>query len=106
MNPSLPHRTLLAGTVPARLQAITSIVYFRRMSEVLLPKWGVSMREATVTRWHRSPGDAISVGDPLADLETDKVEMTLESPHSGTLVAILVPVDGSAPVGAPLAIIE
>ena len=83
-----------------------SIVYCVRMSEVLLPKWGVSMREATVVRWHRQPGDAISAGDPLADLETDKVEMTLESPHSGVLVAILVPADGSARVGAPIAIIE
>lgn len=76
------------------------------MPEVLLPKWGVSMREATVIRWHYNPGDVITAGDPLADLETDKVEMTLESPHSGVLVEILVPVDGSASVGAPLAIIE
>jgi pyruvate/2-oxoglutarate dehydrogenase complex dihydrolipoamide acyltransferase (E2) component len=75
------------------------------MAEVVLPKWGVSMREATVLKWHRAVGDHVEPGDPLADLETDKVEMTLEAQEGGTLSRILVEADETVPVGTVLAVI-
>ena len=48
-------------------------------AEVLVPKWGSSMTEATIVRWHKSVGDAVSLGEPLVDLETDKVEATVDA---------------------------
>ena len=76
------------------------------MPDVVLPKWGVSMREATILRWHRKPGELVQTGDPLADVETDKVEVTIEAPASGVLTQILVQEDETVPVGTRLAVIE
>lgn len=64
------------------------------------------MREATLTRWYRRVGDQVHVGEPLADLVTDKVEVTLEVPESGTVRAILVEEGATVPVGTLLAVIE
>jgi pyruvate dehydrogenase E2 component (dihydrolipoamide acetyltransferase) len=76
------------------------------MPDVRLPKWGLSMREATIVRWHRQPGDRVEKGEALADVETDKVDVTLESPHAGVLSQILVNVDETVAVGTILAVIE
>lgn len=76
------------------------------MPDVRLPKWGLSMREATIVRWHRQPGDRVEQGEALADVETDKVDVTLESPHAGVLSRILVNADETVPVGTVLAVIE
>lgn len=76
------------------------------MSDVRLPKWGVSMTEATVVRWHRVHGEYVREGDALVDLETDKVETTMDAPSSGTVVKICVDAGESVPVGTVLAVIE
>lgn len=75
------------------------------MADVLLPKWGVSMREGTLVKWHRKEGDIVQEGDPLADIVTDKVDVTLESPYSGVLAEILVQPDETVSVGSRLAVI-
>lgn len=64
------------------------------------------MQEASIVRWHKSVGDAVSEGEQLADLETDKVEMTLEAPVAGTLSAIVVGAGDIACVGDLLAVID
>jgi pyruvate/2-oxoglutarate dehydrogenase complex dihydrolipoamide acyltransferase (E2) component len=74
------------------------------MADVRLPKWGVSMTEATVVRWHRTQGDQVREGEALVDLETDKVETTMDAPTSGT-VEIRVDAGESVPVGTVLAVI-
>jgi pyruvate/2-oxoglutarate dehydrogenase complex dihydrolipoamide acyltransferase (E2) component len=76
------------------------------VADVLLPKWGVSMTEATVVHWHRAGGEPVREGQPRVDLETDKVETTMDAPASGTLVEIRVDVGESAAVGTVLAVIE
>ena len=76
------------------------------MPEVLLPKWGVSMKEATVVRWHKKPGDSVVAGEVIADVETDKVATSLESPYAGRLTQILVQEDETVVVGSALAVIE
>lgn len=76
------------------------------MAEVLLPKWGTSMSEATVLRWHVTPGTRVAEGDPLVDLETDKVEATVESSYDGVLTEICANPDDIVPVGGTLALIE
>jgi 2-oxoglutarate dehydrogenase E2 component (dihydrolipoamide succinyltransferase) len=73
--------------------------------DVLLPKWGISMTEATVVHWHQAGGDQVVAGQPLVDLETDKVETTMDAPASGRL-EIRVEVGETAVVGSVLAVIE
>ncbi len=73
---------------------------------ILLPKAGMNMVEATVIGWHKAPGDAVQAGEPVVEIETDKVEMDIEAPVTGTLTEVLVAVEEDAPVGATLGLIE
>jgi pyruvate/2-oxoglutarate dehydrogenase complex dihydrolipoamide acyltransferase (E2) component len=73
---------------------------------VTLPKWGMNMVEATVNEWLKQVGETVAEGEELAEVGTDKVDSTLESPVSGTLVEIVVAAGDDAEVGDVLAYIE
>ncbi len=73
--------------------------------EVVLPQWGMNMREGTLVRWLKAEGDVVSEGDPLAEIETDKIESELESPVSGVLRRVLVPEGETIPVFTTIALI-
>ncbi len=74
--------------------------------EVLLPQWGMGMSEGSITAWLKSVGDQVSEDEPLAEVEAEKVEETLESPAAGTLVEILVPEGETVEVRTAVAVIE
>jgi pyruvate/2-oxoglutarate dehydrogenase complex dihydrolipoamide acyltransferase (E2) component len=74
--------------------------------EVLLPQWGMGMSEGTITTWLKKAGDTVTEDEPLAEVEAEKVEETLESPAAGTLVEILVPEGDTVEVRTPVAVIE
>ncbi len=74
--------------------------------EVLLPQWGMGMSEGTITAWLKSVGDTVAEDEPLAEVEAEKVEETLESPAAGTLSAIVVPVGQTVEVRSVVAYIE
>jgi pyruvate/2-oxoglutarate dehydrogenase complex dihydrolipoamide acyltransferase (E2) component len=74
--------------------------------EVLLPQWGMGMSEGTITTWLKSVGDIVTEDEPLAEVEAEKVEETLESPASGTLAEIVVPEGETVDVRTLIAYIE
>ena len=74
--------------------------------EVLLPQWGMGMSEGTITLWLKAVGDRVTEDEPLAEVEAEKVEETLESPASGTLVEIRVPAGDTVEVRTVVALIE
>ncbi|OAE01034.1 biotin/lipoyl-containing protein [Arthrobacter sp. OY3WO11] len=74
--------------------------------EVLLPQWGMGMSEGTITTWLKSVGDTVTEDEPLAEVEAEKVEETLESPASGTLAEIVVPEGETVDVRTLIAYIE
>ena len=74
--------------------------------ELILPKMGESVAEATVTNWLKNVGDVIDAEESVVEVATDKVDSEVPSPVSGTIVKILVDVNGVAEVGSPIAIIE
>ncbi len=74
--------------------------------EVLLPQWGMGMSEGTITSWLKGVGDTVAEDEPLAEVEAEKVEETLESPASGTLVEVLVPEGETVDVRTVIAVIE
>ena len=74
--------------------------------EVLLPQWGMGMSEGTITRWLKSVGDVVAEDEPLAEVEAEKVEVTLESPVAGTITEIVVPEGETAEVRTVVAYIE
>lgn len=57
--------------------------------EVLLPQWGMGMSEGTILEWHKAVGDHIAEDEPLAEIEAEKVNATLEAPATGTVVEII-----------------
>ncbi len=74
--------------------------------EIILPKMGESVAEATVTSWLKEVGDLIEVEDALLEIATDKVDSEVPSTHKGVLVEKLCKVGDVVLVGAPVAVIE
>lgn len=74
--------------------------------EVLLPQWGMGMSEGTITAWLKAVGDTVAEDEPLAEVEAEKVEETLESPATGTIVEIKVPEGETVEVRTVVALIE
>jgi len=74
--------------------------------EVTIPKLGLTMQEATVERWLKQPGDAVKSGEPLLEIETEKITCEVESPADGTLSEIVVGDGTVAPVAAVIGLIE
>jgi pyruvate/2-oxoglutarate dehydrogenase complex dihydrolipoamide acyltransferase (E2) component len=71
-----------------------------------LARVGMNMQEATITRWHKQPGEAFKAGDVLYEIETEKVTQEVEAPGSGTLLEILVPAEQEAQVGQELCVVD
>jgi pyruvate dehydrogenase E2 component (dihydrolipoamide acetyltransferase) len=70
-----------------------------------LPALGNSMEEGTITRWFKSEGETVIKGEALYEVMTDKVNIEVESPETGTLWQILAPADATIPVNGPVAIL-
>jgi pyruvate/2-oxoglutarate dehydrogenase complex dihydrolipoamide acyltransferase (E2) component len=74
--------------------------------DVVLPKWGMSMQDAVVAQWHVAVGDAVTEGQTLATVETDKVDAAVEAPCAGTVVELLASAGDTVDVGSTIARID
>lgn len=74
--------------------------------ELIMPKMGESVAEATITNWLKSEGDTIEAEEPVLEIATDKVDSEIPAPESGVLKKILFQVDDVVKVGDAIAIIE
>jgi pyruvate dehydrogenase E2 component (dihydrolipoamide acetyltransferase) len=75
------------------------------MAEIIMPKMGDAMTEGRVVKWYKNEGDAVQTGEPLVEIETDKVNLDLEAEEDGILESVDVAEGEMVPVGTPLAII-
>src|SRR5437773_11135832 len=75
------------------------------MPEITMPQLSDTMTEGTVVKWHKKEGDKVREGDKIADVETDKAVMEMESFETGTLAKILVKEGEKVQVGAAMAIV-
>jgi pyruvate dehydrogenase E2 component (dihydrolipoyllysine-residue acetyltransferase) len=71
---------------------------------VVMPKLGLTMREGAVVRWLVEVGDTVTRGQPLCDIETDKITTEVEAPSSGVLLR-RIDTDRDVPVGAGIALL-
>src|SRR5918997_2399501 len=76
------------------------------MPEVIMPKMGDAMDEGTLVRRLKSEGDEVSEGDPIAEIETDKVTLELEAENAGTLAQLIASEGQDVPVGEAIAFIQ
>lgn len=72
---------------------------------ITMPKFGLTMTEGTVSNWLTEPGNIVKSGEPLFEVETDKITNAVEAPETGVLRHIFIPEGETAKVGEPLAII-
>ena len=72
---------------------------------IILPKLGNTVESSIILRWNKSAGDQISEGEILCEVETDKATMEVESPVSGTLLALLFDEGDDVPVLANIAVV-
>lgn len=60
-------------------------------TEVVMPKWGLSMQEGKINFWLKREGEAVQKGEPIAEVETEKITNVVEAPASGTLARLCYP---------------
>jgi 2-oxoglutarate dehydrogenase E2 component (dihydrolipoamide succinyltransferase) len=74
--------------------------------ELIMPKMGESIMEATILKWLKQEGDRIEMDETVLEIATDKVDSEIPSPVEGTLVKILFPENEVVEIGKAIAIIE
>jgi 2-oxoglutarate dehydrogenase E2 component (dihydrolipoamide succinyltransferase) len=74
--------------------------------DLVMPKLGESIMEATILRWHKKPGDAIQMDETVLDIATDKVDSEVPSTTAGTLSELLFKENDVVPIGTVIARIE
>ncbi len=70
---------------------------------VIMPKFGMAQEEGTIIRWLKNEGDTVEKGEELLEVQTDKIDMEVESPASGILSGIRFGVDATVPVATIIA---
>ncbi len=73
------------------------------METVVMPKMSDMMTEGKILSWYKKPGDIVKKGEALAEVETEKVNIEIESYVSGVLLEIVIPAGNMAPVGEAIA---
>lgn len=74
--------------------------------ELIMPKMGESIMEATILGWRKKPGDRVELDEAVLDIATDKVDSEVPSPVAGVLVEILFKENDVVPINTPIAVIE
>ena len=74
--------------------------------EIIMPKMGESIIEATITKWLKNEGDRLEEDDTIVEIATDKVDSEIPSPVEGTLVKTLFNEGDVVPVGTVIALVE
>ena len=75
-------------------------------NQILVPSLGESVSEATVSKWLKQVGEKVDSDEPLVELETDKVNIEVPSPLSGTLTSIKVKEGTTVEVGTLLGLVN
>lgn len=71
--------------------------------DLVMPKMGESIMEATILKWHKQPGDAVKMDETILEIATDKVDSEVPSTAEGTISEILFNVNDVVPIGAVIA---
>ncbi len=74
--------------------------------ELIMPKMGESIMEATILKWLKKEGDKVGIDEPVLEIATDKVDSEVPSPHAGVISKILFNVNDVVPVGKAIAVIQ
>jgi len=73
---------------------------------VKLTRVGMNMEEATITKWHKQPGESFRIGDILYEIETEKITQEVEATGDGKLLEVSVPEGEIAKVGQQICVVD
>ena len=73
--------------------------------DVIMPALGMAQETGTLVRWLKAPGDAVTKGEPLMEVETDKATVEIEAPASGVLANVIAQPGDVIPVGKTIALV-
>src|SRR5206468_4554739 len=76
------------------------------MIEIRLPQAGMGMTDGTILQWRKIEGERVRKGEILCDIETAKTTVEMESPESGVLTRILIPIGRNVAVDTVVALME
>jgi 2-oxoisovalerate dehydrogenase E1 component len=97
-------------TVPTNIAAISTapaVVAATEAGEpITMPFGDLTVSEGRLIKWYRRAGESISAGEHVADIETDKAVVEIESPRSGILAQILAEEGATVPMGASIGIVR
>nr|CAB3457023.1 unnamed protein product [Digitaria exilis] len=102
--PTVPGPARLANAVAPRRRRRMAVVR-AKVREIFMPALSSTMTEGKIVSWTAAEGDRVAKGDPVVVVESDKADMDVETFHDGIVAAVLVPAGGTAPVGAPIALL-
>ena len=71
--------------------------------DLIMPKLGESIMEATILKWHKNPGDKVAQDETILDIATDKVDSEVPSTAEGTIAEILFKENDVVPIGTVIA---
>ncbi len=71
--------------------------------DLIMPKLGESIMEATVLKWHKQPGDTVKMDETILEIATDKVDSEVPSTAAGVIEEILFKVNDVVPIGTVIA---
>ncbi|WP_033289735.1 lipoyl domain-containing protein [Amycolatopsis jejuensis] len=73
------------------------------MSDIVVPKWGLTIEEVTLLEWYKKAGDPVMAGEPVCLVESDKVTQEIVSQDGGTILELLAEPGDDIPTGKAIA---
>jgi 2-oxoglutarate dehydrogenase E2 component (dihydrolipoamide succinyltransferase) len=101
----MPLKIATRGTFNKNLIADYKII-FMAIVDLVMPKLGESIMEATILKWHKQPGDHVQMDETVLEIATDKVDSEVPSTAAGVITDILFNVNEIVPVGTVIAKIK
>ncbi|UCE67532.1 MAG: E3 binding domain-containing protein, partial [Candidatus Zixiibacteriota bacterium] len=74
--------------------------------KIIVPPLGESVVEGTIVKWLKAESEKVKIDEPLVEIMTDKINIEIPSPHEGTMIKHLAPVDTVVEIGTEIAIME
>ena len=71
--------------------------------DLVMPKLGESIMEATILKWHKKPGESVAMDETVLDIATDKVDSEVPSTAAGTIAELLFKENDVVPIGTVIA---
>jgi 2-oxoglutarate dehydrogenase E2 component (dihydrolipoamide succinyltransferase) len=94
------------SSLPTTSFELQTLNFYMATVDLVMPKMGESIMEATILKWHKQPGDAVRMDETVLEIATDKVDSEVPSTEEGVIQELLYKENDVVPVGATIARIK